>query len=549
VKKGLVRAAVLNQVKGYSVPHLVLSRSKSQDPPASITAMENMDASQISVVMIGAGPAGLTLAYQLLKLSNQKVKVTVIEADPDHVGGISRTVRYKGCCFDIGGHRFFSKSKEVEDLWSELLPDDMLERPRSSRILYRGKLFSYPLRGPEALLKLGIIESILCLASYAKMKVRPIKDPKNFEDWVSNQFGKRLFSIFFKTYTEKVWGISCKEISADWAAQRIKGLSLASAVKNAIFPQRSTPNHGELIKTLVDKFRYPRKGPGMMWEACAQRVVKMGGTILMGQFVKRCEWDAKQDLWTVLSENIKGEEQRTQCKHLVSSAALRDLARALSPPLPSHALAAAASLKYRDFLTVVLILKERNLLTDNWIYIHDPGVKVGRIQNFKSWSPEMVADPDLCCYGLEYFCFEGDGLWTSSDDTLIELASMELDKIGLAKSGDVLDGCVVRQAKAYPVYDDGYASHVATLRTEFEKHYPTLHVVGRNGMHKYNNQDHAMMTAMLCARNILAGASIYDVWQVNQDAEYHESGNTGEHSVSGLRQIPTRVKSVTRRSV
>ena len=505
--------------------------------------MSRIDPKKLSVAVIGAGPAGLTLAYQLLKLSQQTAKVTVLEADPNLVGGISRTVRYKDCCFDIGGHRFFSKSREVEELWSELLPDDMLVRPRSSHILYRGKFFSYPLKAAEALFKLGIIESALCLASYARMRIAPIENPKSFEDWVSNRFGRRLFSIFFKTYTEKVWGMSCKDISADWAAQRIKGLSLASVVKNALSPGKQGDGRENVIKTLIDTFRYPRKGPGMMWEACADKVEKMGGSILMGQRVKRCEWDAKQNLWTVYSENSEGEELRVQAQHLVSSAALRDLARALSPPLSPGALSAAASLKYRDFITVVLILKDRQLLSDNWIYIHDPGVKVGRIQNFKAWSPEMVADPSLCCYGLEYFCFEGDGLWTASDESLIQLGSSELEKIGLKGRDEVLDGCVVRQPKAYPVYDDDYAAHVATLRAELETRYPTLHVVGRNGMHKYNNQDHAMMTAMLCAKNILAGARVYDVWRVNEDAEYHESGDDGrQSSVSGLRQVPTRVK-------
>lgn len=509
--------------------------------------MKRTDSSQLSVAVIGAGPAGLTLAYQLLKLSGKTAQVTVLEADPHHVGGISRTVKYKDCCFDIGGHRFFSKSKEVEDLWSELLPDDMLVRPRSSRVLYRGKFFSYPLKAKEALFKLGPVESALCLASYLKMKAAPIKNPKSFEDWVSNQFGRRLFSIFFKTYTEKVWGMSCKEISADWAAQRIKGLSLASVVRDAF--SRRGGGDGGAIKTLINTFRYPRKGPGMMWEACADKVVRMGGSVLMGRRVRRCEWDATQGLWTVYAEDGGGGVSRVQARHLVSSSALRDLARALAPPPSAEALRAAASLRYRDFITVVLVLKDRQTFEDNWLYIHDPGVKVGRIQNFKAWSPEMVGDPSLCCYGLEYFCFEGDGLWTATDASLVELARAELEKIGLAGRGDILDGCVVRQPKAYPVYDDDYASHVATLRAELEERYPTLHLVGRNGMHKYNNQDHAMMTAMLCAKNILAGERVYDLWRVNQDAEYHESGGPeGQSSASGLRHVPARVRPQTRGS-
>lgn len=492
------------------------------------------------VVIIGAGPAGLTAAYSLLKKSKE-AEVTVIEADPKYVGGISKTVEYKNFRFDIGGHRFFSKSKEVEDFWTEILPDDMLDRPRSSRIFYRGKFFSYPLKAAEALFKLGVFESTRCMLSYAKAQVSPTPDPKNFEDWVSNKFGKRLFSIFFKTYTEKVWGMNCKDISADWAAQRIKGLSLASAVKNAVLPKRKPKNRGEVIKTLIDTFRYPRLGPGMMWEACADKIKEMGGSVLMGQKVTGCRWDEDENVWSVTYRDADGAENHIRADHVVSSAALNQLGKALSPKLSAPAAAAADSLKYRDFITVALIVKDREQFSDNWIYIHDPNVTVGRVQNFKSWSPEMVPDPDCCCYGLEYFCFKDDGLWSSSDEDLIELAKTEIEKIGLAKAVDVFDGCVVRQPKAYPIYDDAYAEHVSTLRNEMESRFPTLHVVGRNGMHKYNNQDHAMMTAMLCAENILAGRRLHNVWEVNEDAEYHEAGKAGEQSsVSGLRAVPSR---------
>jgi protoporphyrinogen oxidase len=492
-----------------------------------------------SVAIIGAGPAGLTAAYLL---SRKQVPVTVLEADPTYVGGISRTARYKGYHFDIGGHRFFSKSKEVEDLWTEILPDDMLQRPRSSRIYYNGQFFSYPLKGGEALKKLGVVEAAHCMASYAWARAFPNPTPKSFEDWVTNQFGSRLFNIFFKTYTEKVWGMSCKEISADWAAQRIKGLSLKTAVWNALFPQKGKSRH-KVIKTLIDTFRYPRKGPGMMWEACADKVRAQGGLIEMGRKVVGCSYDAAAELWTVTHQGADGDRRETQARHVISSAPMRQLAHGVTPPLSEKALAAADSLKYRDFLTVVLILKDRNAFEDNWIYIHDPAVKVGRIQNFKSWSPEMVPDPAMTCYGLEYFCFEGDGLWTTSDAGLVELAKKELAQVGLAGPGDVVDGCVVRQPKAYPVYDDDYATHVNTVRTELGDRFPTLHLVGRNGMHKYNNQDHAMMTAMLCAENILAGRPVYDLWRVNQDAEYHEAGAAGaQAAASGLRAVPNRVR-------
>lgn len=492
--------------------------------------------SHSSVAIIGAGPAGLTAGYLLAK---QHVDVTVLEADPQYVGGISRTARYKGFHFDIGGHRFFSKSQEVEQFWTEILPNDMLERPRSSRIYYRGKFFAYPLKAVEALWKLGILESIRCVLSYMKARLFPIRDPRSFQDWVTNQFGSRLFNIFFKTYTEKVWGMSCKEISADWAAQRIKGLSLKTAILNALWPKKPKGRDG-VIKTLIDSFRYPRKGPGMMWEACADRFREMGGIVAMGQKVVGCSYDADTELWTITHRDAAGQTRTTQACHVISSAPMKQLVNGLAPGVSSECLKAANSLRYRDFLTVMLILKDREVFADNWIYIHDPSVKVGRVQNFKSWSPEMVPDPSMCCYGLEYFCFEGDGLWTSSDETLIHQAKMELEKIGLAKADDVVDGCVVRQVKAYPVYDDDYASHVDTIRKELEEKFPTLHLVGRNGMHKYNNQDHAMMTAMLCVQNILAEKKLYDLWQVNQDAEYHEAGSAGQQSAAtGLRAVPT----------
>jgi protoporphyrinogen oxidase len=493
-----------------------------------------------NVAIIGAGPAGLTAAYLL---SKSVVPVTVLEADPVYVGGISRTATYKGFHFDIGGHRFFSKCKAVEDLWSEILPNDMLVRPRSSRIFYGGKFFAYPLKAFEALTKLGVFKSILCVLSWLKARLFPVRDPNNFEDWVSNQFGKRLFNTFFKSYTEKVWGMSCKEISADWAAQRIKGLSLGSAIKNALFPQRQPKDRTKVIKTLINSFRYPRKGPGMMWEACAEKTRAMGGQIEMACKVTGCAYDEVTATWTVQFKNGQGQIQTLEAEHVISSAPMRELVRGLTPKVSDAAMHAADSLKYRDFLTVMLILKDRQKFDDNWIYIHDPSVKVGRVQNFRSWSPEMVPDPETACYGLEYFCFEHDGLWDSSDEELIELATRELMQIGLAEAGDVLDGCVVRQKKAYPVYDDHYATHVDTIRQELEDRFPNLHLVGRNGMHKYNNQDHAMMTAMLCSENILADTKLYDLWQVNGDAEYHEAGSVPAEESHGtaLRLVPMRI--------
>jgi protoporphyrinogen oxidase len=493
------------------------------------------------VFVIGAGPAGLTAAYCLTK---ENPSVLVIEKDPTYVGGISRTVRYKDFMFDIGGHRFFSKSKEVVDLWKEILPDDFIERPRLSRIFYGGKYYSYPLNAFEALRNLGIFASAACMLSYAWAKVRPIPEAQSFHDWVRNQFGEKLFSIFFKTYTEKVWGMSCDEISADWAAQRIKGLNLGVAVVNALSralkPARTKQEAGKpVVKTLIESFEYPRKGPGMMWEACARKIRGQGGQVLMGRELQQLYYDVDRKLWRIEVSTAAGERETYTARHVISSAPINELASKLSPRPIS--LLHARALRYRDFLTVALMVRKPDLFPDNWIYIHDPSVKVGRVQNFRSWSPEMMPE-GMSCLGLEYFCFEGDDLWTSSDEDLAALAKAEIAKIGLVESAEVVDACVVRQPKAYPVYDDAYRENVATIRLDLEMHYPTLHLVGRNGMHKYNNQDHAMMTAMLTARNILAGERLYDVWDVNEDAEYHESGPSGaQEALRSERLVPQRL--------
>jgi protoporphyrinogen oxidase len=496
------------------------------------------------VFVIGAGPAGLTAAYCLTK---ENSSVIVIEKDPVYVGGISRTVAYKDFLFDIGGHRFFSKSKEVVDLWKEILPDDIIERPRLSRIYYGGNYYSYPLSAFEALGNLGIVTSTACMLSFAYAKAFPIKDPKNFHDWVRNQFGEKLFSIFFKTYTEKVWGMSCDEISADWAAQRIKGLDLGVAVMNAlkraILPQRAPKAGQPVVKTLIESFQYPRKGPGMMWEAAARKVRKRGGKVLMGRELEKLSYDHDKQVWTITVATADGIETYV-ARHVISSAPVRELVASLKPSPISRL--HARELRYRDFLTVALMVRKEDLFPDNWIYIHDPSVKVGRVQNFRSWSPEMVPE-GMSCLGLEYFCFEGDDLWASSDDDLIALAKHEIARIGLIAESEVVDGCVVRQPKAYPVYDDAYRENVATVRLDLETTYPTLHLVGRNGMHKYNNQDHAMMTAMLTAKNILAGKRIYDVWNVNEDAEYHEAGASGiEEALRSERLVPQKLPSDTR---
>lgn len=488
-----------------------------------------MSGSGYKAVIIGAGPAGLTAAYELSKNGQ---RVLVLETDPRYVGGLSRTVEYHGYRFDIGGHRFFSKSQEVENLWTEILGPDLLERPRSSKILYGGKFYAYPLKPLEALSQLGVMESALCVLSFLKARLKPMRNPKSFEDWVTNEFGERLFRIFFKTYTEKVWGMSCKEISADWAAQRIRGLTLGGAIRNALLPKRKPSDRTRAVKTLIDSFRYPRLGPGMMWETCAEKVRALGGEVLLGRRVMSCRFDVASSEWEVRAQTADGSAKKYCGEHVVSSMPMRQLVSQIAPRLPDGAVRSANSLRYRDFLTIGLILRERNRITDNWIYIHDPVVKMGRVQNYKAWSPEMVPDPSFCCYGLEYFCFEGDGLWRMSDVDLIALGIRELEQVGLCKAADVVDGCVIRQPKAYPIYSGDYQQHVIEVRKALEAHCPNLHLVGRNGMHKYNNQDHAMLTALLAARNILAGENKYDAWSVNEDGEYHESGHAGERSAN-----------------
>lgn len=516
--------------------------------------MTKAGALTVDVAIIGAGPAGLTAGYLLTKAGKS---VAIIEKDATYVGGISRTEEFQGYRFDIGGHRFFSKSQQVVDLWNEILPDDFIQRPRMSRIYYEGKFYSYPLRAFEALWNLGLWRSTVCMASYLRYKLFPVRTVKSFEDWTTNQFGQKLYSIFFKTYTEKVWGMPCDEMSADWAAQRIKGLSLWGAVVDGLkrsLGLNKAPNDGQAVKTLLETFRYPRLGPGMMWDAARDKIIASGkGRVLMGHALEQLASDGN-DGWRMTANGPDGKVVIT-ATHAISSAPMRELAARLHP-LPDTTLN-AARLKYRDFLTVALMVEGEDLFPDNWIYIHDSKVKVGRVQNFRSWSPEMVPDEAMACVGLEYFCFEGDGLWSTADADLVELAKSEMAILGLVDPARVRGGAVVRQQKAYPVYDEDYAANVAAMRQELEHRHPTLHLVGRNGMHRYNNQDHAMMTAMLTVENILAGQRVYDTWCVNEDAEYHEAGDEGAQgtlparetvtpdqaaALASVRDVPERIK-------
>lgn len=477
--------------------------------------------------IIGAGPAGLTAAYQLSKAG---IDVAVWEADPQHVGGISRTETYSGYRFDIGGHRFFSKSQEVEDLWSELLPYDMLTCQRLSRIYYRGKFYSYPLDILEILSNIGHRQTLLTLASYLKARLKPSPEAQDLESWLTQRFGGRLYQMFFKSYTEKVWGKACSEISADWAVQRIQELSLGKALRRALHkgPTQEPRQEDSLpltrkstIKTLITQFRYPRLGPGMLWEAAATKVREKGGTVEMGTAVTALE-RLDSGRWRVgLRHN--GVHRWQEVDQLISSAPLSWLVNTLQPALPEKAREAARGLTYRDFLTVALILRPSRHFPDNWLYIHDPNLLVGRIQNFANWSAEMVPDPSTACYGMEYFCDCNSSFWQLEDSELITFATRELEQLKLIAPGDVIDGKVVRQAKAYPIYDDSYGQRRSVIKQALNDHCPGLHVVGRNGMHQYNNQDHSMMTAMLTARNIVAGRILFDPWQVNQDAEYIEA--------------------------
>jgi protoporphyrinogen oxidase len=484
-------------------------------------------------VIAGGGPAGLTGAYELSKHGRSCV---VLEADPRMVGGISRTDQYKGYRFDIGGHRFFSKSKEVNDLWREILGDAFITRSRLSRIFYNRKFFHYPLKPVDALWKLGPRRSIMILLSYLRAKASPIRPELTFEDWVVNRFGRVLFEIFFKSYTEKVWGMPTNMISADWAAQRIKGLSLTRAVLDALLGGLKS-RRGEVIKTLIDEFHYPRLGPGQMWETARDRIRGYGGAIHMDRRVVRVEHDGAA-VTAFLARDTAGRVTRYLGSHFLSTMPVRELIGAMHPAPPADVLAAADSLRYRDFLSVVLIVDRPQTFPDTWIYVHEPDVRVGRVQNFKNWSPDLVPDPTRSSLGLEYFCFEGDELWNMSDEDLLALGRREIDAIGLVRALDVIDGCVVRMPKAYPVYDDEYQSRLGIIR-RWLANLSNLELAGRNGMHKYNNQDHSMMTALLAARNIL-GEGRYDTWKVNTDAEYHEEGNEDNLAAHG-RLVPRRV--------
>jgi len=475
------------------------------------------------VAVLGGGPAGLTAAYQLARRAQP---VVLAEAD-EVVGGIARTVVRDGYRFDLGGHRFFTKSREVEDLWHELLGDELLRRPRLSRIYWDGRFIDYPLRAADVMRKIGALEVIRSLSSYAGALPRRRRPAESFEDWVSARFGRRLFELFFRSYTEKVWGVPCSEIRAEWAAQRIRGLSLGRAALSAL----PGVGAGE-IRSLIEEFDYPRLGPGQMWETMADEIVTAGGEVRLRSPVTRIRVEDGRVV------SVRAGSDELEPGAVISSLPLPTIAGAAVPAAPDEVREAAAGLRFRDFLTVALVVRGADLFPDNWVYVHDPEVKVGRIQNFRAWSPAMVPDEDRTCVGLEYFCFEGDELWSRSDEDLVELASRELAALGLAPRGYIERGYVERVRRAYPIYDSEYAGRVSVLR-EWVDGIENLHQIGRNGLHRYNNSDHSMLTAMRAVENVLDGAG-HDIWAVNAESVYHEEEVAEEHPYRVAPDLPAR---------
>ena len=407
-------------------------------------------------------------------------------------------------------------------------------RPRMSRIYYEGKYYDYPLKPMNALKNLGIFNAILSVLSYVWAQVFPPKDQTNYENWLVARFGKRLYRTYDKTSTEKVWGVEVKDMPADWAAQRVKGLSLMNAIMNALLPKRNQKD----ITSLIEEFQYPKFGPGMMWERCRDLIVERGGVVEMETYVEKIHLEGGRAV-AVSVVDREGNRRRIPAGHVISTMPMRELAHCFDPPAPTAVYEAGADLHYRDFLTVALVVPEAKGFPDNWIYIHAPEVEVGRIQNFGSWSPYLVKD-GRTCLGLEYFVFEGDHLWNATDEDLIELGKRELAALNLVDPSDVEEGYVVRMPKAYPYYDYSYTQNVQTIRDFLASSASNVHPVGRNGMHKYNNQDHSMYTAMLTVEN-MHGAN-HDIWAVNVEEEYHETGSTTPSGAGTGRDAPVLPK-------
>ncbi|MFN2617118.1 MAG: NAD(P)/FAD-dependent oxidoreductase [Thermoleophilaceae bacterium] len=489
------------------------ARANAPEAPPTRPAPEELARPEMlekPTVIVGGGPAGLTAGYLLAK---RGLPAIVLEAE-DQVGGIAKTAVRDGYRFDLGGHRFFTKATEVDALWHEIMREDFLERPRMSRIYWNGKFLDYPLRGPDVIKKLGPVELTRAFLSYLWAQIKPKGSEDTFEEWVSNRFGKRLFNLFFKSYTEKVWGVPTSEIRAEWAAQRIKGLSFFSAAKAAFFG-----NRGE-IKSLISKFNYPRFGPGQMWETMTDDIRRLGGEVRLNSKVTRLEFEGNRCTRVHVGDEV------IETAAVVSSLPLRNTVGMAEPQPRPEVIASAKGLRYRDFLTVALVLDGEDLFPDNWIYIHEPSVNVGRIQNFRSWSPWMVPDPKKACVGLEFFCFAGDRLWESDDDDLVQLGMQELEQLGLARRDQLEFGFVERVPKAYPMYDADYAERVHAIRSWLDG-LDNFIQVGRNGLHRYNNSDHSMLSAMRAIDNLVDGAE-HDIWEVNAESAYHEEEKQDE---------------------
>ncbi len=461
-----------------------------------------------NTIIAGAGPAGLTAAHLLVRDGSRPL---VLE-QRDRVGGIACTEEYKGFLFDMGGHRFFSRHNDPLEIWQEVLGDNFLTRERLSRIYYRGRFFDYPLRAWNALAGIGPAGAVAVAASYLRWRIFPYEQVDTFEQWVTNRFGRKLFNTFFKSYTEKVWGIPCDQLQAEWAAQRIRDLSLRKAILGMF-----TRDQQE-VRSLIDSFNYPRRGPGMLWESMQRSVEQRGGEVRLGSRVEQIHHH--QGRVTGVTVNRSGSSENVVADHLISSMPVTSLVRRLDPAPPAEVLEAASRLKYRDFLTVCLIVDRADIFPDQWIYVHDPGVRLGRIQNYRNWSPEMCPDPDRTGLGLEYFCNKGDDLWNMPDSELVELGKKEISGMGLVDEGLISDAAVYRVPKAYPVYDAGYAGALDTIRRHLEG-YENLQTIGRNGLFRYNNMDHSMLTAVVAVER-LQEKSDGDVWSVNDEQTYHE---------------------------
>jgi protoporphyrinogen oxidase len=500
-------------------------------------------------VIIGAGPAGLTAAYELLTRAG--IQPIVLEKS-DRLGGISCTVNYKGNRIDIGGHRFFSKSGRVMEWWLRMLPlaasedrpASMLLRPRKSRIYYQRRFFDYPVSlSTDTILKLGLWRTFRIGVSYLHSALFQIKPEETLEQFFINRFGRELYGTFFESYTEKVWGVPCSQISAEWGAQRIKGLSVSAALVHAVkkvFHSGGGIGQKSTETSLIEQFLYPKFGPGEMWEETARRVTEMGGEIRTGHTVNRILTDGWRVTAVEATNSATGAGERFEGDYFFSTAPIRELLRSFDAAPPNNVLEVSDGLVYRDFVTVGLLADSlkiydttpqgKKLIGDNWIYVQEPDVRLGRIQIFNNWSPFMVADPSQVWLGLEYFCNQSDEIWNLPDEAMVALAKEELVKIRILDAAAVLDATVLRMEKTYPAYFGTY-DRFAEIR-EYIDRYENLFLVGRNGMHRYNNQDHSMLTAMLAVDDIIAGNTDKNhLWDVNTETDYHEekeepSGNS-----------------------